>query len=389
MQYALVVLATLLIVGGCGGKSPTQPSPASAAPVAMACSLPGPVGSAGSSDFVPPATSSCKVSKASDARACSDAVKGRQFDAIEVTSVIECGNGSDSCAIDVSGVTRPITIFGTTQAAGFRRRGSYTYPIVNVSGTRNATVARLTFDEGEGLACDGCISTIFADTASSVVLDELRILHSKRMGIQARGVSGLSLQDSEIVSSGVFGIWFGIEQSAGVRIENNRFTDVRSNAIFLEKMNDVLVARNTLTHNHRDAIFTTSTCGGPCPGGQIYLQEVDQVRIEANVIKDGRIDLGNSRGDVGGIEFDRAARGVTVYGNEIVNNRGNGVYANVFATDVQALLERNVLRGNGRSYSGFDGRDVRLIDNCTSQQPDSSSDPRERGIGAVRFRIGG
>jgi hypothetical protein len=370
VQSGIFLTAIFFSLANCGGGSSpsappnTTPSPTAPTPTPVAaCTLQPPIGYMPPPIYNSPGGNTCSVDRLSSLRECTDLVRRGMRDAIQITSTLLC-SGPDTCLIDLTGVNRPITVFGAT-GAGFRRSDSYSYPIIDMSRGSGITVANLVFDEG-ATECDQCVSTIRVFDTANITIDGVTILHSKRMGIEFRRSTNLTIRNSAIQDAGVFGIWTGSFDSANILIENNNFQDVRSNAIFLTYVNAGVIRQNTLTHNHRLAIF--SSCGGPCPGGQLYLGLATNIRVENNLIKDGVVEVAGIPGQAWGIEIDPGLRDVTISNNEIANNKGAGIGANPSATDVQNIVvTANKLYDNGRPFFGFEGKGIQEMGNCFSR----------------------
>ena len=292
------------------------------------CTLQGQIGYVAPPAYVVPASTPCQVSDASMLKDCTNQVRKGVRDAIEITAPLTC-TGPGACLVDLTGVTRPVVVFGTPGAgAGFMRSDSYTYPIVDVSRGANITIANLVFDENVAVDCNQCVSTIRAFGTTNITLDHLTIAHSKGMGIEFRGSSNLIIRNSDIRDAGVFGIWSGSVDSFNVLIENNNFQDVRSSAIFFSYVGSSTIRHNTLKHNHRLAIFSTPGCQGPCPGGQLFLTLANNILVESNLITDGVVEVPGISGQASGIEMDQGLRDITITHNEIANNAGTGIAAN-------------------------------------------------------------
>ena len=296
-----------------------------------------------------------------DLASCVREVRDGTSDAIEIRSILDC-DAASSCLVDLAGVNRNVHVFGAPGvSAGFRRTADYSYPILLLRNSSNVRVSNLEFNE-EGAACKRCESTIRAIDSSNITLERLRVFGSKRMGIAFRGTDQLVIRDSEFANSGVFGIWSGIKTSTNVTIQNNFFRDTQSNAIFLSYVKSASILNNTFFHNHKSAVFATRGCGGPCPGGQIYVGLATGTLIASNVIADGVIDAKNTKGDVGGIEIDSGAIDVSIQNNKIYNNAGSGVYVNPRATDIRnVVVGSNKLYGNGSSIPGVERKGCRHL----------------------------
>jgi parallel beta-helix repeat protein len=131
----------------------------------------------------------------------------------------------DAPLVDLTGPARPVTIYGQP-GAGFMRSGSYTFPIIDVSRSSDVIVANIRFDEDSSVPCDSvaqpgqCQSTIRTFDASNITIDNVTILHSKRMGVELRGSSNITIRNSVIEDSGIFGVWSGTSSTSNLLVEN-------------------------------------------------------------------------------------------------------------------------------------------------------------------------
>lgn len=189
-----------------------------------------------------------------------------------------------------------------------------------VNGVANDTFANLTFDEGPpDPACtpsdagSPCQPTIFVVNSSSILFEQVTVLHSKQMGISFAGTNGITIQDSVIEDAAYNGIWTdrgsGVPGSTNISITNNLIQDCQQNGIHVSYAHNTKINGNTLKHNHRVALF--DVCGGLCPGGQIDMLDDTSLVIYSNQIIDGQIDLNNATGQTCGIEIANQNTDVT------------------------------------------------------------------------------
>jgi parallel beta-helix repeat protein len=290
--------------------------------------------------------------------------------------MVNC-TGTNTCLVDLSNVHGPVTLFGAPGVnAGFVRTDTYSYPILNLSGASNLTIANLTFDEGpDDPACTPpqvnggytypCRSTISIGASSNIVLEQVSILHSKNHAIEFSATQGLTIQDSHIQDAGVFGIWSGFNQSltsSNVTITNNLIQDVKSNGIFLSFTQNTTIRGNTLKHNHHVALF--NDCNGLCPGGQIDMLDNSSLQIYSNEIRDGQIDLNNATGQTDGIEIAEQNENVTITNNEITNNLGPGIMADPGAMGTNFLITGNKIYNNGTNLYLLLGTGIQELSDC-------------------------
>jgi parallel beta-helix repeat protein len=343
------------------------------------CTLNGTIGYVAPSPYVPPLGSTCDVSDLTTLTTCVAAVHSGAIANVRFTAMVNC-SGSGTCLVDLTNVHGPVTFFGAPGiTAGFLRTDSYTYPILNVSGASDLTIANLTFDEGpDDPACTPvevngsyiypCQSTISIDQSSNIALMQLSILHSKDHAIAFSATNGITIQHSQIQAAGVFGIWSGSDQSSlssNVSITNNLIQDVQSNGIFLSFTQNTTVKGNTLKHNHHVALF--NLCNGLCPGGQIDMLDNTSLQIYSNEIIDGRIDLNNANGQTDGIEIADPNEDVTITNNEIANNLGAGIAADPGTTGINFQITGNNIYDNGTSLYGLPGTGIQELGDCFTQ----------------------
>ncbi len=342
------------------------------------CTLNGTIGYIAPSPYTPPSGSTCDVSDVSTLGSCVAAVRSGATANVRFTAMVPC-SGKGACLVDLTNVHGPITFFGAAGVnAGFLRTDSYSYPILNLSGASDLTIAKLTLDEGpDDPACTPyqvngsytfpCQSTINIDHCSNIVLEQVSVLHSKNHAIQFSATQGLTIQDSQVQDAGVFGIWSGYNQSltsSNVSIANNLIQDVKSNGIFLSFTQNTTIRGNTLKHNHRVALF--NSCNGLCPGNQLLIQNNSSLQIYSNEIRDGQIDLNNATGQTGGIEIWQN-QDVIITNNEITNNLGPGISANPGTMYTNFLITGNKIYNNGINLYNISGTGIQELGDCFTQ----------------------
>jgi parallel beta-helix repeat protein len=290
--------------------------------------------------------------------------------------MVNC-SGNGTCLVDLTNVHGPVTFFGAGGvSSGFLRTDSYSYPILNLSGASDVTVANLTFDEGpDDPACTPyqvngsyaypCQSTISIDHSSNIVLEQVSVLHSKNHAIAFSATQNITIQDSLIEDAGVFGIWSGSDQSSissNVSIANNLIQDVKSNGIFLSFTQSTTIRGNTLQHNHHVALF--NECNGLCPGGQIDMQNNSSLQMYSNEIRNGQIDLNTATAQTDGIEIANQNQDVTITNNAIANNLGAGIGADPGAIGTNFRITGNKIYSNGTNLYGLSGTGIQELGDC-------------------------
>ena len=343
------------------------------------CTLNGTIGYVAPPAYAPPSGSTCDVSDLTTLANCVAAVRNGGIANVRFMAMISC-SGSGTCLVDLTNVHGPVTFFGAPGiTAGFQRTDSYTYPILNMSGASDLTIANLTFDEGpDDPACTPvevngsytypCQSTISIDHSSNLALMQLSILHSKDHGIAFSATNGITIQDSQIEAAGVFGIWSGSDQSSlssNVSIANNMIQNVQSNGIYLSFTQNTTIKGNTLKHNHHVALF--DVCNGLCPGGQIDMLDNTALQIYSNQIIDGQIDLNNATGQTDGIEIADPNQNITITNNEIANNLGAGIAADPGTTGTNFQITGNKIYDNGTNLYGLSGTGIQELGDCFTQ----------------------
>ena len=339
------------------------------------CTLNGTIGYVAPPPYTPPSGSTCDVSDVNTLGSCVAAVRSGTTTNVRFKAMVNC-SGTDNCLVDLTNVHGPVTFFGTQGVtAGFLRSDTYSYPILQLSGSSDITIANLTFDEGpDDPACTPyqvngsytfpCRSTIIIDSSSSIMLEQVSVLHSKNHAIEVSATQDLTIQDSQVQDAGVFGIWSGPDQSSissTVSIVNNLIQDVKSNGIFLSFTQNTTIRNNTLKHNHRVALF--NECNGLCPGNQLYIQNNSSLQIYSNEIRDGQIDLNNATGQAGGIEIWQN-KDVTITNNEVTNNLGPGMSADPASTYTNFLITGNKIYNNGTNLYDISGTAIQEVGDC-------------------------
>jgi len=342
----------------------------------QSCTLNGTIGYVAPPPYAPPSGPTCDVSDLTTLANCVAAAQSGATAKVRFTSMIDC-SGNGTCLVDLTNVHGPVTFFGEPGAnAGFLRTDTYTYPIVNISGASNVTIANLTFDEGpDDPACKPfevngsytypCQSTIEINQSSNIVLEQVNILHSKDHAIAFSATQGITIQDSQIDDAGVFGIWSGFNQSllsTKVSITNNLIQNVRSNGIFLSFTENTSISGNTFQHDHHVALF--NECNGLCPGGQLEMQDNSSLQIYSNQIINGHIDLNNANGQTDGIEIYDPNQDVRITNNLIANNLGAGILADVGTVGINFAITGNNIYSNGINLYGLSGTGIQELGDC-------------------------
>ncbi len=340
------------------------------------CTLSGTIGYVPPVAYVPPAGSSCDVSDSTTLANCVAAVRSGSAANVRFTATVNC-SGNATCLVDLTNVQGPVTFFGAPGvSSGFLRTDSYTYPIFNISGASNITIANLVLDEGpDDPACTPylmngsynypCHSTIEINQSSNIRIEQVSILHSKDHAVAFSAAQGLTIKDSQIQDAGVFGIWtdqVGSSTSDNVSISNNLIQDVKSNGIFLSYAQNTTISGNTLQHNHHVALF--DECGGLCPGGQIDMLNNTGLLIYSNQIIDGQIDLNNATGQTDGIEIASQNTNVLITNNEIANNLGGGILADVGTTGTNFWISDNRIYNNGSNLYQLAATGIQELGDC-------------------------
>ena len=340
------------------------------------CMLNGTIGYVAPPAYVPPSGSTCDVSDLSTLAICVAALHSGATANVRFTATINC-SGNGTCLVDLTNVHGPVTLFGAPGVnAGFLRTDSYTYPIVNISGASDITIANLTFDEGpDDPACTPvqvngsytypCQSTLEIDHSSNILLKQMSILHSKDHAIAFSATQGITIRDSQVDDAGVFGIWSGFNQSLlsnNVSITNNLIQNVKSNGIFLSFTQNTNISGNTLQHNHHVALF--NSCNGLCPGGQIDMLDNSSLQIYSNQIINGQIDLNNATGQTDGIEIADPNQDVRITNNIIANNLGAGIGADPGTTGTNVQITGNKIYNNGTNVYGLSGTGIQELGDC-------------------------
>jgi hypothetical protein len=340
------------------------------------CMLNGTIGYVAPLAYAPPSGSTCDVSDLSTLATCVAALHSGATANVRFTATINC-SGNGTCLVDLTNVHGPVTLFGAPGVnAGFLRTDSYTYPIVNISGASDITIANLTFDEGpddpdctpvqvNGSYTYPCQSTLEIDHSSNILLKQISILHSKDHAIAFSATQGITIRDSQIDDAGVFGIWSGFNQSLlsnNVSITNNLIQNVKSNGIFLSFTQNTNISGNTLQHNHHVALF--NSCNGLCPGGQIDMLDNSSLQIYSNQIINGQIDLNNATGQTDGIEIADPNQNVRITNNIIANNLGAGIGADPGTTGTNFQITGNKIYNNGTNVYGLSGTGIQELGDC-------------------------
>jgi hypothetical protein len=337
--------------------------------------LNGTIGYIAPTAYLPPSGPTCDVSDVSTLNTCVAAVRSGSTTNVRFTAEVNC-SGSNTCLVDLSNVHGPITFFGAAGVtAGFLRTDTYTYSILNLNAANDITFANLTFDEGPAdPACTPsssgapCQPTVFIQDSSSIVFEQVSVLHAKQNGIAFAGTQNITIRDSVIEDAAEFGIWTDRNpsiSSSNISITNNLIQDVQSNGIFISYAQNAVISGNTLKHNHHVALF--DVCGGLCPGGQIDMLNNTSLLIYSNQIIDGQIDLNNATGQTDGIEIAGPNTHVTIMNNIIANNLGWGVGADPGSTGTDFRITGNKIYNNGTNVYLLLSTGIQELGDCFTQ----------------------
>src|SRR4029077_17950229 len=114
----------------------------------QSCALYGTIGYVAPPAYVPPSGSTCDVSDLSTLATCVAALHSGATANVRFTATISC-SGNGTALVDLTNALGPVRLFGASGVnVVFLRTDSFTYPIVNISGASDITIANLTFDEG-------------------------------------------------------------------------------------------------------------------------------------------------------------------------------------------------------------------------------------------------
>ncbi|MBI4084384.1 MAG: right-handed parallel beta-helix repeat-containing protein [Candidatus Levybacteria bacterium] len=319
-------------------------------------------------------TKICQASDAVSWKDCGNKINSNLADNIEITTLITC-SGPNACPIQITNVNRPVRIYGTpNSSAGLKRIDNYTYPLLSISGSNGIRIENLHFDETTASCSSNCRSTLAIANSQNITFDTINVLYPKVMGLEISNVDTITVTNSKFINASVFGIWMSTTQPyipKNAHITNNLFLDTKSNAVFFSATatpeNPSTINGNTFIHNHREAIF--SVCGGgnyPCSGGQLLLaQGTNNLKIEGNIIKEGKIDA-HAELWASGIEVEQInIHNVTITRNDIHDNRGYGIVAVSNPQNVDGVtISDNKLYRNSFGNFRFATADIR--NNCES-----------------------
>lgn len=368
----------------------------------------------------------CQVTDTETLRSCFAQVQSNEeIKVIEIKKQIECKSKAE-CEIFLLQRKSPLTIMGDPkQNAGFKRVENYDYPLLYIGDpgankeVNNITIKDLIFDETTAecnfveKTIDLCNSPLAIANTNNTVVDHVTILNAKAHGIQVGGAQNITIKNSVVFNSGGNGIWFNsayfkdckinfenyepcaIDESTiskYVTIENNLIADSRVAGIEFyaiadpEKPNSI--KGNLLTNNHRDAIY--EFCPPPegnCPGGQLAIARSNNVVIEENIIRNGKItaidkETGKSFHDLGylatGIELSDSISNIMIKNNKIHNNSGAAIFADYVGAQYKMVnvgIFWNMVYGNGYNFLGAGTPDLKLahgfgIDGNIFEEPD-------------------
>ena len=216
----------------------------------------------------------CSASNVAEFGECVKSANNGKFDGIEVKAPITCDDSTNLCQFTLTNINRRFFVRGIANSRdGFHRSGEHggykhnTLTIEHSSGP--LYVQDLVFDEGENqplayayvaahnpgvsIWTNGISSTCIAKepppgksymnpcpgdsvriaASSSVIVDNVQFLEAKNFAIAVdSGSSTVTIRNSLFVDSFFNAIWSQNDgQIHGLHIENNKFKNIRSNAL--------------------------------------------------------------------------------------------------------------------------------------------------------------
>jgi len=221
--------------------------------------------------------------------------------------------------------------------------------------------------------------------SDSIFLDRLTVDTGEPDIVQIGRASNVNITRSVFSGSGFFGIWTAnYLPKSSIRIIDNTFRDIGSNAILLSETEGAWISGNDFRNNHRLNPFCLPN-GQHTGGGQLLVEQgARDVTIQSNIIE------GGTTTSVSGVEFADgsadAISNVVIRYNHIHGHTGYGVVLNTATTPngvTGVNIYDNALYGNVLGQIRVDGhRDVELHGNYYTQN--LSASPRANFAGTAK-----
>lgn len=292
--------------------------------------------------------STCLADSAAAMQACVNALHAGTADTIEITASFECPSTPGTCSYRLHGIgsaNRPIVIHGTTPTTTIHRNPAER--LFRIEDSENVSIRNLRildrakrphdYQDCEFQRPDTAVFVIDRDTSSgvgisdSIYLDRLIVDTGEPDIVQIGRASNVNITRSSFSGSGFFGIWTAnyLPKSA-LRIIDNTFHNIGSNAILLSATENAWISGNDFRNNHRLNPFCLPN-GQHTGGGQLLIEQgTRDVTIQSNMIE------GGATTGVSGIEFADgsadAIRGIVIRHNHIHGHTGYGVVLNTATT---------------------------------------------------------
>ncbi|WP_431685543.1 right-handed parallel beta-helix repeat-containing protein [Hahella sp. NBU794] len=325
---------------------------------------------------------------------CVASVLEGSVEKIEIAQDIYCDVSDQECTYrlnDLNSNSREIEIYGAHADVTIYRNPSVN--LFKIENSSNITIRDLNIVDREKRSHDyqSCSYTATESTpisigmdisggyglSSNITLKNLHIDTREPRIIDIDRADNVNISNSSFTGSGHFGIWMSNQHlKSRIRIFDNTFSDIGTNAILTANVDKAWINGNTLHNNHDDNPFCMPD-GKHTGGGQLLIEQgTRDLTLQSNKIYDG----GNSA--VSGIEFANGSvasiTNVTIYANHIYNNPAGGIVFNsaVYENGIQkVVIKDNALYNNLSPQIKIEGHiDVDVYDNYYTQ--DLSSSPR-------------
>jgi hypothetical protein len=293
----------------------------------------------------------CAVSDSRSYNTCLNAANQGSVKSIVFANDISCPDSNGQCSGQLTGVSNlMINGYGHTL-----NRSSFTNHALDISNSTSISIENLNFNDVN--VTQWSSSNSWPLFVSGVTTISLNAVNGNNSGGQVTfgfdNTTQIQITNCTIQNANAMGIWFGTV--ADINVSNCNFVSNKSNAIYVQTITggQNYIQNSTFNHNHWVAVF--DVCNGPCPGGQLDLQNVNAgtLNVINNVIENGTLSPAPIL-FTGGIELG-VLTNINISNNRITNNTGPAIYRDpAMSCDITNFtFSSNVIEGNASESVSF------------------------------------